>query len=81
MPSKEMELKGLYLRHDIRALAESSEQPYFYANFISSLDGRTAKAHPDRSGLVVPEETANDRDWRLFQELVAQADIARVVLG
>lgn len=32
-------------------------------------------ADPRGFGLIVPKETANARDWRLFQELAVQADI------
>jgi riboflavin biosynthesis pyrimidine reductase len=46
-----------------------------YANFIASLDGRIAIPDPEKPGLAVPEAIANPRDWRLFQELAAQADI------
>jgi riboflavin biosynthesis pyrimidine reductase len=46
-----------------------------YGNFVASLDGRIAIPHPTRPGLMVPKNTANDRDWRLFQELAAQADL------
>jgi len=41
----------------------------------TQLDGRIAVPHPTRPGLTVPETIANDRDWRLFQELAAQADL------
>jgi riboflavin biosynthesis pyrimidine reductase len=39
------------------------------------VDGRIAIPHPSGDGLTVPNSTANERDWRLYQELVAQADI------
>ncbi len=48
---------------------------FVYANFISSIDGRIAIPHPTRAGLMVPDAITNARDWRLFQELAAQADI------
>lgn len=49
--------------------------PLVYANFISSLDGRIALA--DAGGVVarMPTAVLNARDWRLYQELVAQADV------
>ena len=65
---------GLYLAHDLRRLGNAAK-PYVYANFVSSLDGRIAVPRPDGDGLTVPGTIANDRDWRLFQELAAQADL------
>ena len=60
-----------YLSHNIR----KHDGMFVYANFISSIDGRIAIPHPTRDGLTVPTSITNDRDWRLFQELAAQADI------
>lgn len=74
-PSDEKSLKGLYLSHELRKESESTGKTFVYSNFISSLDGRIAVAHPTRPGLMVPKETANERDWRLFQELATQADM------
>lgn len=68
-------LHGLYLSQDVRRLAEAQGRPYVYANFVTSLDGRIAVPHPSGVGLKVPGATANERDWRLFQELAAQADL------
>ncbi len=70
-----VDLHGLYLAHNLRGLAKTAEKPFVYSNFVTSLDGRIAVPHPTRSGLVVPEQVANPRDWRLFQELAVQADI------
>lgn len=66
-------LHGLYLAHDLRRLAQ--ERPFVYANFVASLDGRIAIPDPAKGGLKVPPQIANDRDWRLFQELAIQADL------
>jgi riboflavin biosynthesis pyrimidine reductase len=74
-PGERHPLEGLYLAHDVRAQARSDGAPFVYANFVASLDGRIAVPHPNRPGLTVPGATANDRDWRLFQELAAQADV------
>ncbi|WP_420627985.1 RibD family protein [Candidatus Leptofilum sp.] len=68
-------LKNLYLNHNLRQIAQEQERPYVYANFVQSLDGRIAIPYSTRPGLKVPENVANDRDWRLFQELAAQADL------
>lgn len=46
---------------------------FIYSNFVTSLDGRIAVSAPGASG--VPDAIANPRDWRLFQELAARADV------
>jgi riboflavin biosynthesis pyrimidine reductase len=74
-PTKELPLKGLYLDQDLRSTHGGAEEPFVYANFIASIDGRIALPHPSRAGLMVPKATANERDWRLFQELTVQADL------
>lgn len=75
LPSQEVPLKGLYLEDNLRQYAQALERAFIYGNFISSLDGRIAIAHPTRPGMVVPDQITNPRDWRLFQELAVQADI------
>lgn len=72
--AEQVPLEGLYLQH-APALAEGRLQPWVYSNFIASLDGRVAVAHPDTGERGVPAAIANPRDWRLYQELAAQADI------
>ena len=63
------ELAGLYL-DDVPA---DVGRPFIYANFLASLDGRIALRNSD--GLkAVPATIANDRDWRLYTELLVQAD-------
>jgi hypothetical protein len=65
-------LQGLYMDQ----IAEpDGDLPFIYSNFISSLDGRIAVPGPDRNSHQVPPAIANHRDWRLFQELAAQADL------
>jgi riboflavin biosynthesis pyrimidine reductase len=75
LPSQERPLKGTYLAHQLRGYSQTSGKAFVYGNFITSLDGRIAVPHPTRPGLMVPKATANDRDWRLFQELAVQADL------
>ena len=72
-PGEQRPLAGTYLAHNLRQLATT--QPFVYANFITSLDGRIAIPHPTKPGLTVPPNVVNERDWRLFQELAAQADL------
>jgi len=73
-PGKQHRLQGLYLAQ-IPHPAETDKQPFIYSNFISSLDGRIALPGPGRNSHQVPPAIANSRDWRLFQELAAQADL------
>lgn len=68
-------LRGLYLSHNVGELARSRRTPFIYANFVTSLDGRIAIKRPQGKGMMVPGNTANDRDWRLYQELASQADL------
>ena len=75
LPNQERPLKGLYLSHNLRQYSEASGEAFVYGNFVTSLDGRIAIPHQTRPGMVVPKQTANDRDWRLFQELAVQADV------
>lgn len=75
LPAVERPLEGLYLSHNLRQHSEANDQAFVYSNFVTSIDGRIAIPHPSRPGLVVPNNIANVRDWRLFQELAAQADM------
>jgi riboflavin biosynthesis pyrimidine reductase len=72
-PARELPLTGLYLSHNLRR--QGQDDIFVYTNYITSLDGRIATPHPSRPGMTVPRQIANDRDWRLFQELAVQADI------
>lgn len=74
-PHEELPLQGLYLKHDVRSIAEGRDRPFVYANFVASLDGRIAVPDPDGRGLTLAESVTNPRDWRLFQELAVQADV------
>jgi riboflavin biosynthesis pyrimidine reductase len=74
-PSREASLNGLYLDHNLRNQTGGFKETFVYSNYISSMDGRIAIPHPTKPGMMVPEQIANPRDWRLFQELAVQADI------
>jgi len=74
LPAREEPLTGLYLREGLRDHAGAEGEAFVYTNFIASLDGRIAVLRPD-GGMTVPEQIANPRDWRLFQELAVQADV------
>ena len=74
MPGRSLPLKGIYLAHALHRKAEA-DNPFVYSNFISSLDGRIALPAPHKATRQVPPAIANPRDWRLYQELAAQADL------
>jgi len=65
-------LKNLYMQQ-LETLP--GPRPFIYSNFIASLDGRIALPGANRATRQVPPAIANARDWRLFQELGAQADL------
>jgi riboflavin biosynthesis pyrimidine reductase len=65
-------LDGTYLAHDLHLLG-TPEQPFVYANFVSSLDGRIAVVEANTGESYVLEDLTSRHDWRLFQELQAQA--------
>lgn len=75
LPTHEVSLTGLYLRHDLRRLSGQLDRPFVYTNYVTSIDGRIAIPRPEGKGMMVPKDTSNDRDWRLFQELAVQADV------
>jgi hypothetical protein len=67
-------LEGLYLGHNLHRISESLGKTLVYANYISNLDDVIAVK--DSDGLCkVPRALKNPDDWRLFQELEAQADV------
>jgi riboflavin biosynthesis pyrimidine reductase len=68
------ELHGLYLRERLQERG-STTHPFVYSNYVSSIDGRIALPSPDHRSHQVPAAIGNARDWRLFQELAAQADV------
>lgn len=74
---QELRLEGLYLQ-PIHDDAPDVGSPLVYTNFITSLDGRIAIDHPVTGKRGVPEHITNPRDWRLYQELAARADVLLV---
>ena len=72
---QKLALEGLYLNHKLRQYGAASKRPFVYSNYVTSIDGRIAIPHPSGQGQMVPKNIANERDWRLFQELAAQADL------
>lgn len=72
-PDQKTALKGLYLNHAIHKLGSPTE-PFVYANFLSSLDGRISLIDSENSRPYLPKNLTNANDYRLFLELHAQAD-------
>ncbi|MFL6652016.1 MAG: RibD family protein, partial [Sulfurifustaceae bacterium] len=66
-------LEGTYLGQELFRLGTPAD-PFVYANFVTSIDGRIAIVEADTGESFVLEDLASTRDWRLFQELQAQAD-------
>jgi riboflavin biosynthesis pyrimidine reductase len=72
-PGAERKLAGLHLSHDVRSGIEAHSS-FVFSGFISSIDGRIGT-----DGTVgAPPSLGNERDWRLFQELIVQADVVLV---
>lgn len=67
---------NLYLGERLHEIAAEGET-FVYTNYVSSVDGRIATKN-DSGELGVPQGIGNEPDWRLFQELAAQADILLV---
>ncbi|TVP86292.1 MAG: pyrimidine reductase [Thioalkalivibrio sp.] len=72
-PDLERPLEGLYLGEEMAG--PDPDRPFVYTNFVCSLDGRIATEDPQRGRRGSPPAITNARDWRLFQELAARADV------
>lgn len=68
---KPIQLEGMYLRHNLQELARKLGRPVVIATYITDLNDVIAVK--DVHG--APEKLKNPSDWRLFQELIAQADV------
>ncbi len=69
----ERDLVGLHLGDDLRSRAGAAPS-FVFTGFISSIDGRIGT----EDAVGAPRALRNDRDWRLFQELMVQADVVLV---
>jgi riboflavin biosynthesis pyrimidine reductase len=78
-PAESVPLPGLYLSAPWGIPAEAGKG-FVYTNYIASLDGRIAVQEDSGEGTRIPAPIENPRDFRLYQELAAQAD-AVVVSG
>jgi riboflavin biosynthesis pyrimidine reductase len=66
-------VEGLYLEHRLHEIG-SARSPFVYGSFVSSLDGRIAVMDAGSAEADVMQGLTNQNDFRLFQELHAQAD-------
>ena len=73
LPSEEVLLKGLYLDQSLHELG-TLENPFVYANFLTTLDGRIALEDGTTGKTYLPKSMTTADDFRLFLELQAQAD-------
>lgn len=65
---------GLYLKHRLDRIG-TPQKPFVYSNYVVSLDGRIALEYPQSDHTMVPPAITSNTDWRLYQELAAQADV------
>jgi len=72
--SESLPLEGLYLNLNLHREAGEGDI-HIYSNYVASLDGRISRLNPETGDYEVPKSLANERDWRLYQELAAQSDI------
>jgi riboflavin biosynthesis pyrimidine reductase len=67
-------LEGLYLGQKLAEISAKIGRSLVIANFLTDRNGVIAKAD-EHHHFQVPLELRNPSDWRLFQELMAQADV------
>ncbi|GMR09800.1 MAG: hypothetical protein BMS9Abin28_0620 [Anaerolineae bacterium] len=67
---RRVSLEGMYLSHRLQELSKRIVRPIVVANYVTDLNDMIAVEGVRGS----PEELKNPSDWRLFQELTAQAD-------
>ncbi|GMQ99748.1 MAG: hypothetical protein BMS9Abin18_0573 [Zetaproteobacteria bacterium] len=73
-PQLQKPLEGLYLSLNLHRQAADGDV-LIYSNYIASIDGRISLRDANSDQFIVPKAIANKRDWRLYQELAAQADV------
>jgi hypothetical protein len=71
---KQVQLEGLYLGQRLVEISTRIERSLVITDFLSDRNEVIAKADEHRR-FQVPDEIRNGSDWRLFQELMAQADV------
>lgn len=68
---KEVRLSGLYLKHSLKQMASNLNRSIVYTGYVT--DNNDVIAVEGSAG--PPKQVKNNSDWRLFQELLAQADV------
>jgi riboflavin biosynthesis pyrimidine reductase len=64
---------SVYLRKRL-IFRKNPDKPMYYANFLTSLDGRIATYNDKYKQLLTPQSIKNNVDFQLFCQLQAQAD-------
>jgi riboflavin biosynthesis pyrimidine reductase len=72
--SRRAPLEGLYLADKLASIPPQTGHSLVFANFLTDRNGVIATAAA-RGNFQVPLKIKNASDWRLFQELMAQADV------
>ena len=71
---KKLPLNGLYLRHELKKIAEKLNRAIVVTNYVS--DTNDVIAEKDEEGKwQVARDVKNPHDWRLFQEVLVQSDV------
>ncbi len=71
---KQLPLEGLYLRQELAKMAAQRQRPLVVTTYLTDINGVIAKAD-EQYHFHIPAEIRNASDWRLSQELMAQADV------
>lgn len=71
---KQVPLEGLYLGQRLAEMSTKIGRTLVITNFLTDRNGVIAKTD-EHHHFQVPIELKNTSDWRLFQELIAQADV------
>lgn len=75
LPEKrEVPLQGLYLDQRLAEISAQADKVLVLTTFLTDRNGVIAKAD-EHHNFQVPPETRNASDWRLSQELMAQAEV------
>ena len=72
-PQSDVPLAGAYLAHALHRRG-TPQAPFVFADFVSSLDGRIAVKELGGTSSRIPAGLSSSGDFRLLQELQAQAD-------
>ena len=71
---QQVPLEGLYLDQRLSEISAKIGRTLVIANFLSDMNGIIAK-RDEQNNFQIPPGLKNASDWRLFQELMAQADV------